>query len=80
MTKEKWEIEYDKKQDNLRKGISKLSSEQLDIVDRAIDTLFCTLNTISECYDLDLRDVRALQDIAWDLRRDFLYEERNKQK
>lgn len=76
--KEKWEIEYDKKQKELAAGVSKLSKEQIESIDTTIATLFGILNNISECFDIDLADVRKLQDIAWDLNHKFQYEKRRK--
>ena len=38
--KEAWEIEYDKKQKDLAVGISKLSNEQIESIDKTIKHLF----------------------------------------
>ena len=78
--KEAWEIEYDKKQKELAVGISKLSNEQIESIDKTIKHLFSILNNISEVYDIDLADVRKLQDIAWELNHKFQYEKRHKRK
>ena len=56
--KEAWEVEYEKKQKELAVGISKLSNEQIESIDKTIKHLFSILNNISEVYDIDLADVR----------------------
>ena len=76
--KEKWEIEYDRKQKELAVGVSKLSNEQIESIDTTISTLFGILNNISECFDIDMGDVRKLQECAWDLNHKFQYEKRKK--
>ena len=80
MSKEKWEIEYDKKQKRLSAGISKLSKEQIESIDTTIQTLFGILNNISECFDIDLADVRKLQEVAWELNHNFQHEKRTEGK
>mgnify|MGYP003116046494 FL=1 len=76
--KDKWEIEYDKKQAINKKGLSGLSIEQRDIIDKTIQENFDILNHVSECFDIDLDQLRKLQDNTWKLSHAFNYQDRNK--
>lgn len=78
--KEEWEIEYDKKQKELSVGVSKLSKEQIESIDTTIATLFDILNTVSECFDIEISDIRKMQDCVWDLNHKFQYQKRHKTK
>ena len=78
MVKEDWEIEYEKKQKRLSVGISKLSNEQIESIDKAIVVMFDILHTIGETYDIDLAQVRELNDVAWGISHMFQYEKRHK--
>ena len=76
--KESWEIEYDKKEALNKKGIQNLSIEQINLIDKTIAENFDILNNVAECFDIDLDQLRKLQDNTWKMAHAFNYQKRKK--
>ena len=76
--KEAWEVEYARKQALYKKGVKGLSVEQLNAVDDLIETGFEIMQTIGETFDLDLGQIRKLNDKLWDCQHKFKYQSRHK--
>tara|TARA_R110000764_G_C10933634_1_gene375318 strand:- start:689 stop:934 length:246 start_codon:yes stop_codon:yes gene_type:complete len=76
--KDKWEIEYEKKKALNKKGLSGLSIEQKDLIDKTIQENFEIINHVAECFDIELDQLRKLQDNTWKLVQSFNYQDRKK--
>ena len=76
--KEDWEIEYEKKEALNKKGMQNLSIEQINLIDKTIAENFDILNSVAECFDIDLDQLRKLQDNTWKMAHAFNYQKRKK--
>jgi len=74
--KTKWEIERDK-QDKLNNlGMSKLTPGQLAAIKETHSILSDVLDTIRDLHDLNLSEIRKLDDCKWQLYNNFNIEEK----
>ena len=76
--KTKWELEYEHKQALYKKGLKGLTPEQLIAVDNLIECAFDVMQSVSETFDVDLGQIRKLNDRAWECQHKFKYETRHK--
>ena len=54
-----------------QKGIDKLSQEQRDAVKEAYEAISGAMQSMHDCQDLWMSDVKKLDDSMWQLRRQF---------
>ena len=74
--KTQWEIERDK-QDKLNNlGMSKLTPGQLAAIKETHSILSDVLDTIRDLHDLNLSEIRKLDDCKWQLYNNFNIEEK----
>jgi len=62
---------WDKQRACRQKAIDKLSQEQRDAVKGAYDAISTAMQSLHECQDLWMSDVKNLGDSMWPLRRQF---------
>ena len=73
-----WEIEYERKEKLNNEGIKKLSIEQINIIDKTIKENLDILQHVAECFDIELDQLRKLQDNTWKMIHAFNYQKRNR--
>jgi len=66
-----WDKQRDKDRACRQKGIDKLSQEQRDAVKEAYEAISTAMQSLHECQDLWMSDVKNLDDSMWQLRRQF---------
>ena len=66
-----WEEQRGKERDLRQACIDNLQVEQREVVEDTFKTLRSTLNTLYDCQDIWLSDVKKLDDCMWKLKQQF---------
>ena len=66
-----WDKQREKDRACRQKGIDKLSQEQRDAVKEAYEAISGAMQSMHECQDLWMSDVKKLDESMWQLRRLF---------
>jgi hypothetical protein len=72
MTKKtEWQIQAEKEQAVIEKGLSSLTAEQLETIKDAHKTMGACLDMLTECHDLYLSDINKLNETYWKINHQF---------
>jgi len=63
--KEKWKVEFDKKQKARINGMKNMTDEQKNAVGELYNAVNNVVNEVQECFDIRMSDIGKLEDAKW---------------
>ena len=66
-----WQIQAEKEQAIIEKGLSSLTAEQIKTIKEAHETIGACLDMLTECHDLYLSDINKLNEAYWAINHQF---------
>ena len=71
MEAEEWKAKQEREAKELRSNMAYLSDEQREVIHKTQKVLMATLQSVHDCHDLWMSDIRDLDEVMWRMKRMF---------